>query len=400
MFTKLSSLMWITYCSYYFGRVNFSAIQPTLMAEQGWVKAQVGLISSALLAMYAVGQFTHGYLADRYGTRRIIIIGLTATALINGLMGLANSLIIMITLWGLNGFFQATGWPSAIKILGERYSIQKRGTIMGWWGTCYQAGTFMTWLLVSFVTIHWGWRYGFWVPSVIIASTMAIFAYAFRPRTGPVRAENNLPKSLKRSLGNSVQMVLSSSKIQMVSVAYACLGYLRYGFINWGILMLMERQQLGLSSSAVKMSMLPLAGAVGAVAAGWTSDSFFKSRRFPISTISFLAIILLLVPLLREGTVSGFWLIAIIGGIGLFINSADLILGGPTAQDLSPDGCMATTAGFIDGMMYVGAIFSGFLTGALIDRMGWTGALFSWIAAAAVGGGISIIIWIKEHEDA
>jgi len=397
MFTKLSSLMWITYCSYYFCRVNFSAVQPSLMVDQGWSKTQVGLISSALLAMYAIGQFANGYLADRFGPKRLLLAGMSATAVANVSMGLAGSLWLMVAIWGINGFCQATGWPASIKILGEHHARDERGAIMGWWGTCYQAGTFITWILTGFVVARCGWRYGFWVPALLVAATSVAFASAF-PRVLPLKVQGDPGEGNPRiPLGAAFRKILGSPELRWVAAAYACLGYLRYGFINWGILMLMERQKIGLSSSAIKMSMLPLAGAVGAVLAGWSSDRFFRSKRFPISAISFCGLVVLLLTLLYFGDGGGLALVALIGGIGLLINGADLILGGAAAQDLSPKGLMAVSAGFIDGMMYIGAVFSGFFTGMLVDALGWAGALVSWTAAAAVGGGISLYLCNRDQ---
>jgi len=92
--SRVFLVLWITYASFYIGRVNFSVALPGIMAEFGWTKADVGAIGTALFWAYAIGQFINGQLGDKFGSRVIITVGLTVSALMNlsfgRLMGIFN----------------------------------------------------------------------------------------------------------------------------------------------------------------------------------------------------------------------------------------------------------------------------------------------------------------------
>ena len=116
---RIFFVLWITYASFYLGRVNFSVAMPGIMAEFGWTRADVGAIGTALFWAYAVGQFINGQLGDRYGARVLITIGLTISALMNLLFGFSQALGMMIIIWAVNGYAQSMGWAPIVKTLAN-----------------------------------------------------------------------------------------------------------------------------------------------------------------------------------------------------------------------------------------------------------------------------------------
>ena len=112
---KMFWLMWITYASFYLCRVNISIAMPKIMEEYGLTKSEMGLILSSLFLLYAIGQFINGQLGDKLNSRRIITFGLLSSAILNVIFGFNTGiLIIMVIIWGLNGYFQSMGWgPTA-----------------------------------------------------------------------------------------------------------------------------------------------------------------------------------------------------------------------------------------------------------------------------------------------
>ena len=61
-------ILWITYASFYLGRVNFSVAIPGIMTQFGWEKTTIGIIGTALFWAYAAGQLINGYLAWAQGS--------------------------------------------------------------------------------------------------------------------------------------------------------------------------------------------------------------------------------------------------------------------------------------------------------------------------------------------
>ena len=60
-------LTWLTYATYYTGRKGFSVAKKAIHDHLGVSVAALGLIDTAYLAAYAIGQFVSGTLGDRIG---------------------------------------------------------------------------------------------------------------------------------------------------------------------------------------------------------------------------------------------------------------------------------------------------------------------------------------------
>src|SRR5687768_668425 len=87
--------LWLTYGSFYFCRNNLGVALPGIGAELGLSKTELGTVLMALKLAYGVGQFVNGQLAERFPPRRLLALGLLASAGLNVLFGFATSLYFM-----------------------------------------------------------------------------------------------------------------------------------------------------------------------------------------------------------------------------------------------------------------------------------------------------------------
>ena len=169
---------WTMYATYYLCRLNFSIANPSLQeflggGDEG--KLKVGWIWSGLCLAYGVGQVVNGLLGDRFGPRLVGTIGMLGSATMNFLFGLVGSFPAFLGIWIANGFFQATGAPSRIKVLANWFSPRDRGKMMGFLGTDYVIGNAVCWLLAGWLLQNYGWRYVFIVPSLVLFASAVHF---------------------------------------------------------------------------------------------------------------------------------------------------------------------------------------------------------------------------------
>ena len=144
---RIFSTVWITYFAYYLCRYNMPIAKTRMCETFSWDEAQFGKILTALLLMYAAGQFVNGQLADRFGTRVIASLGVLGSVIMNLLVfavvmvsgddGLSSKMVLrlLIVLWGANGFFQAMGWAPMVRVPGyanRRGSASRAGTMIRW----------------------------------------------------------------------------------------------------------------------------------------------------------------------------------------------------------------------------------------------------------------------------
>src|SRR6218665_4003139 len=73
------------YLFYYTGRQTFGFAIPGIQQELGLSKQTLGWVSAGMLWAYALGQFINGNLGDRFGGRRMMMLGAAASFALNWL---------------------------------------------------------------------------------------------------------------------------------------------------------------------------------------------------------------------------------------------------------------------------------------------------------------------------
>ena len=395
---------WITYAAFYLTRVNMSIAMPGIMAEFGYTKTMMGLVLSALFIMYALGQFLNGQLGDKFGARKLVTIGLIASAIINIAFGFTSLLVAMIILWGANGFFQAMGFAPSVKTIANWFPVKKRSKMAGLFGTSYQVGNAVSWALAGIIVGFLGWQWAFWIPGVI-AIILAIHFY-WRIRNAPEEVglptieeeENGFEKREKRKdhhigFKHTINLCLRTPRLWIAGFGLFFLNIVRYGFMAWAPTYFFEVQQATISIAAFKAIALPAAGCAGAIISGWISGKVFQSRKAPIAAVFLfmLAFFAWLYPLVPAGN----WILsfAVLLFIGFFTYGPHVMIVTGLPMDFGTRKAAASATGFIDGMGYIGAAFTGVGTGFLVDSYGWDAAFYFWVAAAIIAGVLMLLIW-------
>src|SRR3989442_10236039 len=89
-------------------RIGFSALLPSIIGELHLSYTRAGLLASAFFYAYVIMQIPSGLLGDRFGRRRILVLGLLGGALAAGLTGLAGSFATLFPARALTGAVPGT----------------------------------------------------------------------------------------------------------------------------------------------------------------------------------------------------------------------------------------------------------------------------------------------------
>lgn len=423
---RIFATVWITYFAYYLCRYNMPMAKSRLSDTYGWDAEQIGIIFTALTVMYAVGQFVNGQLADRFGTRVLASLGVLGSVVINlavfvvtltGSPEVANPnkvLILIVMLWGANGFLQAMGWPSMVRVMTHWFPVATRGKVMGLLGTCYQFGGAFSWFLAFLLTGYYvremdgDWRTVFLVPAVLFAAVGVVFFLAIRNSPEDVglppvdtgdESQADEGGVARRSIVANVIATLSNPYLWVVAGTFFLLDVNRYGFVNWLPAFLDESgggEAAGLMANfteVMKRVIHPLTGAAGAVVAGWATDRFFGGRRAPVIAIllALLGLSSIAFPFIDPTRA---WLtIAVVALVGFCTYGPHILMVGHAAQDFGKKAGSAGAAGFIDGVGYIGASLAGWGAGVLIKGHGYTVTFVTFGCAALLGVVLISIIW-------
>ena len=418
--------VWVTYFAFYLCRYNMPMAKSRLADTFSWNNEEIGIIFTALLAMYAVGQFVNGQLADRFGTRIIASVGI----LVSVLMNLAVFVVMIVVdpasvdtklllwliaiFWGINGFFQAMGWSPMVRVMAHWFPTEGRGKLMGLMGTCYQFGGAFSWALAFFLTGYFvdqmggDWRSVFLVPSLMFAVVGVFFFMQIRDcpedvGLPPVNLDDHSASDsgdgTRPTIVGNIARTLRNPYIWIVALVFFLLDVNRYGFVNWLPAYLDE--QVGESATTLmanfkevmKRCIHPLAGSAGAVLAGWATDRFFGGRRAPVIVVllALLGVFSIAFPFIdHENTTL---VIVVVALIGFCTYGPHILLVGHAAQDFGKKSGAAGAAGFIDGMGYIGASLAGWGAGRLIDDRGYEITFMIFGSAAIAGAALACLIW-------
>jgi MFS transporter, DHA1 family, multidrug resistance protein len=103
-----------------------------------------GTMMGVMMSIYSVMQFIFaplwGRLSDRYGRKPVLLIGVTGYALSFGLMGFANSILMLIVFRGLAGILSSATLPTAMAYIADITEAKDRSKGVGLMGAAMGLG--------------------------------------------------------------------------------------------------------------------------------------------------------------------------------------------------------------------------------------------------------------------
>ena len=368
--------IWSSYATYYFGKVNLSIVIPVLLATYGDLSLyNIGFVASGFMGAYALGQFLHGQISERYNPFVYISIGLIGSAFINMLLGFSAGFFWALLIGEIvDGGFQSMGWSSTVRSAAAMSkNVDRNSTILG---TAYQVGNSVAWIVCAFVIGQFGWQWGFWVASIVMV-IRGITLYLSRRE---IQTE-------QRHLGKQVKMTLSLP-IVLSGVSLCLLNMVRYGIITWIPTFLFRTQDMPIEKVGLNIFLIPLAGVIGTL--------LYIRIKLPkdITTIFYLTILGVLFFIFPQ--TSGFTMIAVLLLSGFFLYGPHVFLVTTVPSRQLGQKLVAASTGFIDGMGYIGAMIIGVLVPFLIDVTGgWNAVFYYWAVTSLVIVCLVLFVYFK-----
>ncbi|KAL1523725.1 hypothetical protein AB1Y20_018655 [Prymnesium parvum] len=395
----LFGLTYIAYVSIYFARKPVSVVKSTLEAELGLSRASLGIVDTALLSAYAVGQFMIGTIVSTFGRNVPLVTAYTLCGLATAGFGFSSSVPVMSTLWAICGFFASSVHPLLILYITDLFPASLRASAIGLWQTSQQVGGIAANTAASAVLASKGWRAVFKVSGATVAAFAPVLAavmfYGSAGASKPPKAKPSVPAPIATKTADST---LSLPGLKSVGAAYTLVKMSRYCLMFWLPYFLSKHVGMDAATAAVMAAVFDVAGVIGSISSGFLCDAVFGGQMI-LSTLPF--IITAAVAFLAWGgvciaeQVGGKSLrslhVAAMAVVGFAIASPDGVLGGAASRNLcdyagrSSEAALAATAsGIINGCGSVGAILQGGLTAQLVDVAGWSGLYFT-LAVCMVG---------------
>ena len=350
----------------------------------------VGLVSSGFFFAYALGQFLHGQISERFNPFVYISLGLICSGVMNFLLGFSAGFFILLFIGEiLDGGFQAMGWSSIVRANAEiqkgAKERERTSTILG---TSYQAGNSIAWLISAFAVGTWGWRAGFWVASAFLI-LRGITLLLTKPK---------MEFSPRQKVKAQVKATLTFP-IVMSGVSLCLLNMVRYGVITWiplyffieGNFSIGDMEKVGL-----KVFLIPIAGILGTL--------IYNKIKIDKDVTSIIFLSLLGVSFVIFPFTSG-WVASLVLLVGsFFLYGPHVFLVATCPSRFMDKNVVAASTGFIDGMGYIGTVLIGIIVPFLVEigEKSWNyvfafWAFLSFVVAVVVA--ISYFLHFKKNNN-
>ena len=403
---QIFGITWLAYAGLYLTRKSFSVAKIELAKPDvmGLSDGDMSRIDGAFLLAYAIGQFACGIAGDKFGARRVVLIGMLGSVLAAFAMGASSLTVVFGILFFIQGLCQATGWAPLSKNLGNFFSRRERGVVMGLWCSNYAVGGLIASIYAGYVGERLGWRYAFFIPALTLLAIWVLFLFLQRNQPEdvglpPVEEYHNenpdmplLQAAAQPPPEGSWKVILGvlrNPMVMLLAAVYFCLKPTRYAILFWGPKYINDKLGTGMAASGFLSAMFELAGPFSVILAGFVSDKIFSSRRMPVSIIclGLLAFVLFFLDKLPATRL-------MLGGclflIGMLTYAPDSLISGTSAVDFGTKSGASTASGLINGFGSVGAIVGGTLPGFVHKAWGWQG-VFTMLAVAVLVAAVLLL---------
>jgi ACS family glucarate transporter-like MFS transporter len=401
-------------------RTNISIAGLRIIKEFGLNNQRLGWLSSAFLLGYALCQIPAGWLAARFGPRRVITIsvlwwGIAASCLALVPSTISHALAFLLFIRFALGAGESVFFPAASQFVARWIPIGERGIVNGLIFAGVGAGSGLTTPLLNWVITHHGWRSAFWATGILelTAGTVWWLISSDRPEDhsgispeevrvihaslhpAGIGEEQVIPPAGAR-VKISWRAIFHRRDLVAMMIAYFGFVYIAWIYFSWFFIYMAQVRGFNLKSSAM-YTMLPfISMTVFCLAGGAVSDSLTKHYGLRVGRcgLAVVASALTAVFLVMGSQVHSPQWAAVILSLGagtLYFSqssywSASIDIAGNNS---------GVFASVINMAGQIGGAVTASLTPVLAQHFGWTTSF----AAGAVLAVIAALCWVTVHPE-
>jgi len=363
----------LMYLITYLDRVNVSSAADGFAREFGLSKTQIGLVFSAFAYPYLIFQIIGGWVSDRFGARRTLIVCGAVWATATALTGTANGLVSLLIARLFLGLGEGATFPAATAAMSRWVANERRGFVQGITHAAARIGNAVAPTAIVAIMAVYGWRASFYVCSAISFLWVGLWALTFteypaeHPRiTAAELASLPEPTGKRRAVPWSRLLRCMTP----VTAVYFCYGWTLWLYLSWIPQYFLHSHELDLKKSALFASSVFFAGVVGDTLGGLLTDQLYQrtgslwlARSAMVAVCMSLALFSLL-PMLSSHDL--YVCLACLCS-GFFF--AEMTIGPMWAipMDIAPE-FSGTASGIMNTGSALAAIISPVIAGMLIDK--------------------------------
>ncbi|AQL41386.1 MFS transporter [Halorientalis sp. IM1011] len=345
------------------------AATPFFRDAFGLSRFTVGLVVTALTLGYAVWLLPVGASIDRFGEKRMLVIGLVGLS--TGAVAVAGAptyALLLVAVFFLGSTY-ATAIPGTNKAVYDGIAAGHQNLAMGIKQVGVTAGSGSSALLVTGLAGVLFWQAGFLVAAAFGLVVALVFALAYHRNDGGGAAEYPDFRALSR---NRPYRVLVAAGVFLGAALFTTTGYT--------VLYVEEAIGASIAFGGVVLALVQLFGSAGRLVGGWLSDNLPGDPQTRIGAILLVqAVVGAFLFLVVAATDSPWSAVVAFSALGFFVLGNTGVYYSYMATLVAADEMGGATAGGQLALV-VGSILAPPAFGYLADTVGYRGSW--WLLAA------------------
>jgi MFS family permease len=264
----------------YIVRMAFSPLLEPVMAEFGLSHAEGGLLFSVFFYGYVAMQVPAGLLGDRFGRKRVLVLGIVLVAVAALVTGLSGTLMVLALARLLTGLAQGMYFTNDRPIIAAATPPDRLAFGQGASFSGLGVGTALGVLAGGALGELMPWRHVFLVLAILPLVSATLIG-GFVP--DPAWSGREAPRA--DVFGDDVAAIFRQRDLWLLGVAGMSPIWTQWLVGTWGPALFTEVGVRELGRSAVYASVLGLAAPPGLVVVGALSDRLLRRRGTPRRTV-------------------------------------------------------------------------------------------------------------------
>ena len=310
----------VTILAHGFGRMSYSVILPSMREGLSLSYTQVGLIGTGNFIGYLCFAILGGFLAARFGVRKVVFISLVVIGISLLLTGLSNSFLFAFLMRLVTGLGNGSAYVPIMALPAAWFVARKRGLGTGIVSGGIGVGLFLAGLILPSVIAYFGkdgWRYTWYLMGITVF-VLSFVCYAFL-RNSPAEmglsiygGQEEAKTGPKVTLFSAWRDIVKEPEIWKLGCVYFMYGFSYIIYLTFFVAYLCKECSLTPTDAGRMFAVLGLFSMFCGVVWGYISDVL--GRRYG-SLLAYLTLALSYVLFAFWQDSVGFYVSAIIFGI-------------------------------------------------------------------------------------
>jgi sugar phosphate permease len=269
-------LLYLAYMISYVDRAAISLALAQIGKDFNLGASDLGIVISAFFLGYAAMQIPGGWLADRFGSKYVVVIAIAAWSVFTVMTSFAWSLASLIVIRLIFGLTEGAYPSASVKAVTEMFDKPSHPKLSALLVSSNYAGSMLAPLIMAPLLIAFGWRHAFeMIGFAGVAFALVYFVLVPRVRSA-ASSESTAPQTQVKQA--SKRELLKNPFLWQLLTVWFGLSCVNKGLDSWMPTYLLQQRGLDLKAVGMLTPIPFLLATIATAIGGWVMTKFFADR--------------------------------------------------------------------------------------------------------------------------